>query len=179
MSAALTQRKADPAKQGISSTSPAIKDQIQKTLNEITATHKENFAREQDLHSLIRAWEERLKLVEKKIQAAKKSNPDAVHSLEVMKDQAHRYALSYQETMKQEREYAQKVEESIPKLTSVLRQLEAIDKVSLLDAKLQKMTAGTTIAEGRLEVTNTRDLQALLHTAQALVELKKESNYHG
>jgi ABC-type transporter Mla subunit MlaD len=173
MSVVATQRKSDIETSGVASNSPVIKDQIQETLNEIKATHKQNIERDQDLNSLIEAWNERLKLVARKIQEAKKSTPDAVHSLEVMQDQAQRYVLSYKDTLKQEKEYAQKVSESIPQLTVVLRQLEAIDKVSLLDAKLQKITEGTNIAEGRLAVTNTRDLQILLHTAQALVELKK------
>lgn len=153
--------------------SPQIKEQIQATLADVQETHKENLKRSKDLESLIASWQSRIVLASKKIADAKKNNPDAVYSLEVLKDQAERYALGYTKQLEDEKEYRAAVEKSIPQLNTTLRQLEAIDKVSLLDAKLQKVTAGTDIANDRLPVTNTRDIQVLLHTAQALVELKK------
>lgn len=151
-----------------------IKETIQATLTEITVVHRDNIAHAKDLSSLIESWNERISLVGRKIEDARKSNPEALYSLEVMQDQAKRYALGYSEKLKEEQEYGLKIEQSIPQLTTVLRQLEAIEKVSLLDEKLQKITAGTDIAEGRLQVFNTREIQSLIHTAHALVELKKE-----
>lgn len=151
-----------------------IKENIQVTLKEITVAHRDNIARVKDLTSIIESWNARVSLVGRKIEDARKSNPEAIYSLEVMEDQAKRYALGYTEKLKEEREYGLKIEQSIPQLTTVLRQLEAIEKVSLLDEKLQKITAGTDIAEGRLQVFNTREIQTLIHTAHALVELKKE-----
>lgn len=151
-----------------------IKETIQATLTEITLAHSDNIARAKDLSSLIESWNDRITLVGKKLADARKNNPEAVYSLEVMQDQAKRYALGYVKKLEEEHEYGLKIEQSIPQLTTVLRQLEAIEKVSLLDEKLQKITAGTGIADGRLQVFNTREIQSLIHTANALVELKKE-----
>lgn len=173
MSALAIFRKTNLVKSDSVAGKTVIKDQIQATLNDVEATHKSNQERANNLRSLIKSWDASAALAAAKIEDAKKSNPDAVYSLEVLEDQAKRYSLSYAMQLQEEEEYGKQIEESIPKLTTTLRQLEAIDKVSLLDAKLQKITAGTDIADNRLAITNTRDIQVLLHTAQALVELKK------
>lgn len=173
MTALATRTNAVVSKQKGLIATPAIKEQIQTTLSDVETTHQENIVRSKNLRSLISSWNSRIALVAKKIEDAKENNPDALYSLEVLQDQAQRYALGYAKQLEDEDEYRLAVEKSIPQLTATLRQLEAIDKVSLLDAKLQKITAGTDIANDRLPVTNTRDIQILLHTAQALVELKK------
>lgn len=173
MSAVATLSKSALAKKETSSGKSYIKDQIQVTLSDVQATRQENQNRLRNLRSLISSWEENLTLVSRKIADAKASKPDAVHSLEVLEDQAKRYVLGYAKQLEDEEAYGTELEGSIPKLTATLRQLEAIDKVTLLDEKLQKLTAGTDIANDRLAITNTRDIQVLLHTAQALVELKK------
>lgn len=173
MSALAIRRKATVEKNESSLGKNEIKDQIQATLSDVEVTHRENIERSTNLKSLIASWESRVVLVTKKIEDARKNNPDAVYSLEVLQDQAQRYSLGYAKQLQDEEAYGIEVEKSIPQLTSTLRQLEAIDKVSLLDLKLQKVTAGTDIANDRLQITNTREIQVLLHTAQALVELKK------
>lgn len=173
MSVVAIKEKAGIEKANASQAGTAIKEQIEATLGEVTASHRETLARAKELTSLIEAWNERIKIAKQKIDFAQKNMPDAVYSFEVLHDQAKRYTLGYTEQLQEEEAYSLKIEESIPKLTAVLRQLESIEKVSLLDEKLQKITAGTNIAEGRLQVTNTREVQTLLHTAQALVELKK------
>lgn len=173
MSALAVIRQADVEKSTGSTGKLEIKAQIQETLVDVEQTHYESLERSRNLKSLIASWAQNLELVQKKIADAKVNTPDAVYSLEVLEDQAKRYSLGYEKQLEEEEAYDAEIEKSIPKLTATLRQLEAIDKVTLLDEKLQKLTAGTDIATDRLAVTNTRDIQVLLHTAQALVELKK------
>lgn len=173
MSAVAKLSKSDLARKEAPSGKSAIRTQIESTLTDVQATHQESLNRIQNLTSLIVSWNDNVSLVAKKIEDAKENAPEAVYALEVLEDQAKRYALGYENQLKEEEAYGDDISKNIPKLTATLRQLEAIDKVTLLDEKLQKLTAGTDIANDRLKITNTRDIQVLLHTAQALVELKK------
>lgn len=98
--------------------------------------------------------------------------PEALQAMDVLSVKASRFADFYKQLSARDQEKCEEVRTSLKNIRLVQKQLIAVEKTQALDATLRKMADDANIVIDASPSLDHREISRVIHSAQALVELK-------
>lgn len=147
---------------------------IETELDRIVSLHREST-------NAIEGWEARVEKAASYIKVTK--NPDALMALEILKAQAENFLEEARQNHMDDREYVDSLNENLGKIGSALKNLEDMEKKEALNRHLQTVAQGLNtkslerkVATPAIQNDKINDIRRLIHTTEALVEIRTTSN---
>lgn len=98
--------------------------------------------------------------------------PEGRQAMDVLSTKASGFAELYTKTAEKEQASLAEINDQLKKLEDVKMQLTAVEKTQALDITLQKMANEANISISATPGLDSKEITRIIHTAQALVELK-------
>lgn len=125
---------------------------------------------EKNSSSLSTSWGERSTRAEAMIECAE--TPEARQAMEVLSAKASRFSDFYNQLCTKDQEQCKEIQKSLSKIRRAQKQLTAVEKTQALDVTLRKMAEAANIIIDDSPSLDHREISRVIHSAQALVELK-------
>jgi hypothetical protein len=135
----------------------------------VSALKKANTA-ESTSTSLSSEWDKRSEKAKSMLKLAE--TPEALQAMEVLAIKATRFSDFYRQVSEKDKSQSKEINESLAKIRMAQKQLTAVEKTQALDATLQKMAEEANITLEDSPSLDHREISRVIHSAQALVELK-------
>lgn len=97
---------------------------------------------------------------------------EARQAMEVLEVKASRFSDFYNQLSLRDKEQCAEIQESLKKIRVAKKQLTAVEKTQALDVTLRKMAEDANITLEDSPNLDHREISRVIHSAQALVELK-------
>lgn len=140
-----------------------LETELKKSLSEREAAEAES-------SSLSVSWNQRAARAKGMIPLAE--TDEGRQAMEVLEAKASRFADFYRQLYEREKAKTDEVRESLGKIHLAQKQLQAVEKTQALDATLSKMASEANIVIDDSPTLDHREISRVIHSAQALVELK-------
>lgn len=98
--------------------------------------------------------------------------PEARQAMEVLEAKASRFSEFYHQICLRDQEQRDEIQKSLSKIRLAQKQLTAVEKTQALDVTLRKMAEDANITLDESPSLDHREISRVIHSAQALVELK-------
>lgn len=157
----------------VASTALPIKDQLRETINSMDEKISESEAVKKSNQNDRSQWEDRILYAQDLINGT--NDPDALEALHLLKAQAEEYFGLYNDALTEDDDYLDSLREKRDTLKASYETLEMVDRKKELTEHLRGISSERVLksveARQRDEAQN-RNINQLIHTAQALIELK-------
>lgn len=120
--------------------------------------------------SLATSWNERASRAKEMIPLAE--TEEGRQAMEVLEAKASRFADFYRQIHDRDKAKTDEVKASLQKIRVAQKQLQAVEKTQALDATLSRMAAEENIVIDDSPSLDHREISRVIHSAQALVEIK-------
>jgi predicted nucleic acid-binding Zn-ribbon protein len=153
-----------------------MKERLEKTISSIETQLKASQEAQDQAKSNEKAWQERVLYAQDMI--AGTDEPDALEALGILEAQAKEYLAVYSAAAVEDNDYIVSLEDQLRKLKSTLSSLDLIEKKRELTEHLRSISSSHAVARATKEIASTmgttesREIDSIIHTAQALIELK-------
>lgn len=155
-----------------------MKERLQKTITSVESQLHSSRATRTSAQKNEKEWNQRVLYAQDMI--AGTDDPDALEALGILKAQAEEYHALYSGTSNEDNEYIASLESQLAKLKATLSSLDLIEKKRELNEHLRSISSGTAIPGSTKALAQTsgtaesREIDSLIHTAKALIELKSD-----
>lgn len=130
----------------------------------------EREAAEVEASTLSTSWTQRAARAKNMIPLAE--TDEGRQAMEVLEAKASRFADFYGQLYQRNKEKTTEIRESLGKIYTAKKQLQAVEKTQALDATLSKMASEANIVIDDSPTLDHREISRVIHSAQALVEIK-------
>lgn len=164
-------------KEVVSSEVP-MKERLKTTINSLEEQLKTTTSARDAAKSNLNSWNERVAYAQDMISGT--DDPDALEALGILEAQAKEYVGVYESASTEDNGYISSLETQLGKLKETLSSLDLIEKKKELNAHLRSISSGVTAASASKALTQSsgtaesREIDNLIHTAKALIELKSD-----
>lgn len=155
-----------------------MKERLQKTITSVESQLHTSRETRKTAQTNEKSWKDRVAYAEDMI--AGTDDPDALEALGILKSQAEEYHALYSGTSGEDNEYITSLEIQLSKLKATLASLDLIEKKRELNEHLRSISSGKTVPDANKAVAvnsgtaESREIDSLIHTAKALIELKSD-----
>lgn len=158
-------------------TSPkvSIKDELSQTIDSLDTQRSEAESQKSHFAVLLSKWKERVETAQDMI--AGTEDPDALDALRILEAQAADYVDIYSGTVSELSAYIQSVNTQLDELEKAFKSLEVMERKREINEHLRNISSERVLkslgeSAGYEGTEESREVVKLIHTAQALVELR-------
>lgn len=155
-----------------------MKERLQTTIKSLESQLKTSVSARDKARSNLHSWEERVAYAQDMISGT--DDPDALEALGILEAQAKEYVAIYETASTEDNGYIVSLETQLGKLKETLASLDLIEKKKELNEHLRSISSGMTAQNSAKALTQasgtaeSREIDSLIHTAKALIELKSD-----
>lgn len=151
-----------------------IKERLLETIKSLEERLSTSRTTQREARKNEREWKERVAYARELLEGTK--DPDAIEAITILKSQAEEYHAIYTKSSTEDNDYIASIEDQLSKLRKSLETLDLMEKKKELTEHLRSIASKGSIAaipQGESSGTvESREIDSLIHTAQALVELR-------
>lgn len=153
----------------------SIKEELSKTIDSLDAQRSEVQDQNNHFTILLSKWKERVTTAQDMI--AGTEDPDALEALQILKAQAEDYVGIYTGTVSELSSYIKSVNTQLDELEKAFKSLEVMERKREINEHLRSISSERVLnslgeSAGYEGTVESREVVQLIHTAQALVELR-------
>lgn len=153
----------------------SIKEELSKTIDSLDAQRSEAQDQNRYFEALLFKWGERANYAKDLI--AGTEDPDALEALQILKAQAEDYVGIYTGTVSELTSYIDSVNAQLKELEKAFKSLELMERKREINEHLRSISSERVLnslgeSAGYEGTVESREVVQLIHTAQALVELR-------